>query len=80
MTKYSRRRILAASAAGAAASFMPLPEWLASRAVAQTTRTRYDDASPEGIENLKIYAGAVGKMMDTSQYPEGHPFSWNFQW
>lgn len=80
MTQFSRRRVLAAGAAGAAAGLMPLSEWIAGRANAQGTRTRYDAGSPEGKENLKIYSRAVGKMMDPAQYPEGDPRSWNFQW
>jgi tyrosinase len=80
MTKVTRRRILAAGATGIAASSLTLPEWLARRANAQTVVTRYDAGSAEGVENLKIYARAVARMMDPAQYPQGNPRSWTFQW
>jgi tyrosinase len=42
--------------------------------------TRFEASSNEGKAMLKIYAGAVGKMMEMDGTQPGHPLSWLFQW
>jgi len=70
----SRRGILHAGLLGAGALAIgdrvsyPRPE---------QTALRHDVASPEGTEMLRIFAGAVGKMM---AMPAGDPRGWVFQW
>lgn len=76
MSKFSRRGLLAAGAAGTALGLMPAGGWLGKAALA-ATKTRHNVASPEGLANLEIYAGAVRTMMNT---PESDPRSWTFQW
>jgi tyrosinase len=43
-------------------------------------RTRFDASTSQGKDMLKIYAGAVGKMMDLNNTDPGNPLSWLFQW
>src|ERR1700710_2178915 len=42
--------------------------------------TRFDANSTQGKAMLKIYAGAVGKMMALTDTQPGNPLSWLFQW
>ena len=75
MTVFSRRSFLAGVAA------VPFAVWFEEQGFAQAaTLTRYDATSAQGQAMLKIYANAAGKMMTTSQIPEGKPISWLFQW
>ncbi len=50
------------------------------RAALAADVTRYDAGSAQGKAMLKIYAGAVGKMMDLTTTQPGNPLSWLFQW
>jgi tyrosinase len=75
VTVFSRRSFLAGVAA------VPFCVWFEEQGFAQAaTLTRFDATSPQGQAMLKIYAGAAGKMMTTSQIPEGKPIGWLFQW
>jgi tyrosinase len=75
VTVFSRRSFLAGVAA------VPFCVWFEEQGFAQAaTLTRFDATSPQGQAMLKIYAGAVSKMMATAQIPEGKPISWLFQW
>jgi tyrosinase len=78
----TRRRFVATGAGALSATAFPLSSWLGHFAHAQaaTKLTRHDVASAEGQAMLKIYAGAVGKMMATTQSSPGNPLSWLFQW
>lgn len=72
----SRRRVLTLGGAGLVGlGTIPIADWV-REANAMTTRVRYDAASPEGKDMLKIYADAVGKMraMDPKS-----PLAWQFQ-
>jgi tyrosinase len=71
---FSRRTFVRGAAA------IPFAVWLEQQAWAQTVFVRYDATSANGQAMLKIYAGAVKKMMDTAQIKEGNPHSWVFQW
>jgi tyrosinase len=64
------------------ATILPFAVWLEEQAWAQAPPvvTRWDARSPQGIVNLKIYAGAVTKMRNTALFAEGNPRSWTFQW
>ncbi len=78
----TRRRFVATSACALSATAIPLPGWLRrfAHAEAAAKLTRHDVASTEGQAMLKIYAGAVGNMMATTQSDPGSPLSWLFQW
>ncbi|MBV8547147.1 MAG: tyrosinase family protein, partial [Acidobacteria bacterium] len=71
---FSRRTFVRGAAA------IPFAVWLEQQAWAQTVSIRYDATSANGQAMLKIYAGAVKKMMDAAQIKEGNPHSWVFQW
>jgi tyrosinase len=72
MTRLSRRRFVAGSAAGIGAAALP-----SFPSEAQTVVTRSNLASPNGQINLRKYARAVGLM---KARPTRDPLSWNFQW
>lgn len=59
---------------------IPFAVWFEKYGAAQPVRTRFSAYSPQGIAMLATYKTAVGKMMDTTQIPEGDPTSWVFQW
>ncbi|MFC0679613.1 tyrosinase family protein [Lysobacter korlensis] len=56
---------------------VPFGLWLASNAYANTHYVRYDIATPEGQEMLKVFADAVKLMKARS---EADPRSWTWQW
>jgi tyrosinase len=56
---------------------MPFAVWFQKYGRLAAPLVRYDARSPQGQTMLKIYAGAVQKMMSTA---EGDPRSWVFQW
>ena len=59
------------------------PRWPRTPACTRQTQppcTRFEASSNEGKAMLKIYAGAVGKMMGMDGTQPGHPLSWLFQW
>ncbi len=78
----TRRNFVATSAGALAAATVPLSDWLGrfAHAEAAAKLTRHDVTSAEGQAMLKIYAGAVGTMMATTQSNPGSPLSWLFQW
>jgi len=76
----TRRRFVATGAGALSATAFPLSLGHFAHAQAATKLTRHDVASTEGQAMLKIYAGAVGKMMATTQSNPGNPLSWLFQW
>ncbi|MEL7115068.1 MAG: tyrosinase family protein [Pseudomonadota bacterium] len=77
MQKFSRRAALgmaSASVMGFTAS--RLSDW-AANAQAARPKQRFDVASPEGKDMLRVYADGVGQM---KALPSTHPHSWKFQW
>jgi tyrosinase len=77
----SRRAFIHMSGYALAAAVMPFGDWLESaKARAAAKLTRYDVTTAEGQAMLKIYARAVGKMMELSDTDPGNPSSWLFQW
>ena len=73
----SRRGILRAGILGAGVLAIRSRVDHPPGAQAGTTLLRHDVASPEGMEMLRIFADAVGRMM---ALPEGDPRGWVFQW
>ena len=75
MANISRRSMLAGMAV------MPFSLWLQKYGPTPRRKyIRYDARSPQGQAMLKIYAGAVCTMMDSTQIKEEDPLSWVFQW
>ncbi|MBV8201120.1 MAG: tyrosinase family protein [Acidobacteria bacterium] len=74
MVVLSRRSFVAGTAA------IPFAVWFERYAQAAGPFVRYDAGSAQGKAMLKVYAGAVRKMMTTATIPEGDPRSWVFQW
>ncbi len=74
MSKFSRRSFIATTGA------IPFSLWFERYGAAQGPVTRYNAVSVEGQAMLKMYATAVGKMMNGSLTPESSPESWLFQW
>jgi tyrosinase len=56
---------------------VPLGLWLAGKVHAQSTHVRYDIASPDGQEMLRILADGVAKM---KALPGKRPQGWLWQW
>ncbi|MEX0368248.1 MAG: tyrosinase family protein [Ruegeria sp.] len=78
MSRFTRRTAIGLGVAGiATGTLKSFPEWMARADDYPGTRIRYDAASPEGKEQLKIYARGVANMKATA---EGNPMSWMFQW
>jgi tyrosinase len=75
----TRRSVLTGGSAAVAAGFAVEGGWGLRPAYA-ASMTRYDASSAQGKAMLKIYAGAVGKMMDLANTQAGNPLSWLFQW
>src|SRR5216683_4731572 len=74
MSLLSRRWFI--SAAGA----IPFSLWFERNGAAQGPVKRYNALSVEGQNMQRMYATAVGKMLDASTTPESSPKSWLFQW
>lgn len=70
----TRRAFVAGTAA------IPFAVWLEQNAWAAGPFIRSEARSTAGKAMLKIYAGAVKKMMTASSIPTGSPQSWTFQW
>lgn len=79
MAHPTRRSVIAGGSAAFAATLAAEGGW-ALRAANAASMTRFDASSAQGKAMLKIYAGAVGKMMDLTGTQPGHPHSWLFQW
>jgi tyrosinase len=79
MTHPTRRSLIVGGSAAVAASLAAEGGW-GLRAANAATVTRFDASSAQGKAMLKIYAGAVGKMMDLDNTKPGNPLSWLFQW
>ncbi len=79
MARPTRRSVLVGGAAAATAILTAENGWR-PRSARAASLNRYDASSPQGKEMLKIYAGAVGKMMDLTETQPGNPLSWLFQW
>jgi tyrosinase len=75
MQKLSRRIVIGTGAAAAAASAIPLPEWLGGTAQA-STYVRYEASTTNGQAMLAKYQTAVAHMKLLSK---GDPCSWIFQ-
>ncbi|SDT03337.1 tyrosinase [Pseudomonas asplenii] len=73
----SRRTVLQAGVIGGGMALLPLGMVKKAWAAPAKTLVRYNVLSPEGQKMLKIYAGAVKKMMAK---PATDPLSWTFQW
>lgn len=56
---------------------VPIGLWLAGNVHANTTHVRYDIASPEGQEMMRVFADAVAKM---KALPGKRPQGWLWQW
>lgn len=79
MTHPTRRSVLVGGGAAVAASLTAEGTW-SLRSASAANLTRFDANSAQGKAMLKIYAGAVGKMMDLADTQPGNPLSWLFQW
>ncbi len=75
----TRRSLVVGGSAAIAASLTAEGRWGLPPASAANV-TRFDANSTQGKAMLKIYAGAVGKMMALTETQPGNPLSWLFQW
>jgi len=76
---FTRRGLIATSAAGLTASLIPFPEWFATygQAQAKGIKVRHGVSTAEGAAMLAKYKAAVGTMMPMAA---GEPCGWTFQW
>jgi tyrosinase len=79
MTCPTRRSVITSGSAAVAAALAAEGRW-GLRSANAANMTRFDASSAQGKSMLKIYAGAVGKMMDLNNTQPGNPLSWLFQW
>src|SRR5882757_3393151 len=79
MAHPTRRSVIAGGGAALAATLAAEGGW-GLRPANAANMTRFDANSAQGKAMLKIYADAVGKMMELSTTQPGNPLSWLFQW
>lgn len=72
MSKISRRSFISGAAT------IPFAVWFENNTAGQIVRIRPEARTTRGRAMLKIYANAVGKMMNST--PESSPLGWVFQW